>query len=139
MVSLMPDVACNTRNQSHSGWKSIADVIPDGEVGRWPGEPIRDPSQSRAPLQHGSRLAPGGTPGSAGMTAGTSRPLLRILLVHRLEEGRSLDAPLLLELDQLAVAVPFLQRRRHELAPRAVALLELHRQTPRLLHDGRQR
>src|SRR6476619_5633266 len=43
--------------------------------------------------------------------ARSSRPLLRILLLHRLEERRGLDAPLLLELDQLAVTVPFLERR----------------------------
>src|SRR5258708_7067450 len=70
--------------------------------------------------------------------ANASRSLLRILLVHLLEERGGLDAPFLLKLDQLAGAVPVLECRGHELAPRALALLELHRETPRLFHDGRQ-
>src|SRR6266581_4537666 len=65
--------------------------------------------------------------------------LLRVLVVHLLEERGGLDAPFLLKLDQLAGAMPFLQRLGHELAPRAVALLELDGKAPRLLQNGRQR
>src|SRR4051812_40317306 len=65
--------------------------------------------------------------------------LLRVLVVHLLEERRGLDAPLLFKLDQLAGAMPFLQRLSHELAPRAVTLLELHREAPWLFQNGRQR
>src|SRR5882724_436670 len=83
------------------------------------------------------------SPGKRGegknRAAWRSARLLRILLVHLLEEGGGLDAPLLLELDQLAGAMPVLEQRSHELAPRALALFELHGETPWLFHDGRQR
>src|SRR4051812_12586678 len=106
----MPDVAWSTRNQSHSGWRSSA--------------------TNAAFTPHRKR---GGR-----KTVAASR-LLRVLVVHLLEERRGLNAPLLLELDQLAGAVPFLQLLGHELAPGAVALLEFDGKSPWLLQDGRQR
>src|ERR1043166_5402944 len=81
-----------------------------------------------------SPAAPGTNP-----TAGPLHALSLVLLVHGLEEGRRRNLPLLLELDQPPAAVPVLDRLRHELAPRAVKLLKLHRQAPRLFEDGRQR
>src|SRR5260370_1077624 len=65
--------------------------------------------------------------------------LLRVFIVHLLEERGGLDAPFLLKLDQLAGAVPFLQRLRHELAPRAVTLFELDGEAPWFFQNGRQR
>src|SRR3954471_21360416 len=83
-----------------------------------------------------SGLSPDGAPPDAQ----TSRPLLlRILLVHLLQEGRGRDVPLLLELDQLAGAVPVLELLGHELAPRPVALGQRHRETPRLFENRWQR
>src|SRR6185312_15059548 len=60
--------------------------------------------------RHGRCLLPLPACGERERTARAaraSRSLLRILLVHLLEERGSLNAPLLLEFDQLAGAVPF--------------------------------
>src|SRR5947209_18482995 len=68
------------------------------------------------------------------------RPLLLgILLVHLLQERRRRNIPLLLKLDQFAGAMPVFELLGHELAPRSIALGQRHRETPRLLQNGRQR
>src|ERR1041384_4604229 len=51
--------------------------------------------------------------------------------VHLLQEGGRRNTPLLLEVDELAALVPVLDRLGDELAPRAVAFLQLDRGTPR--------
>src|SRR3954454_13944713 len=125
MVSLMPVLSLSTRNQSHKGESSRATIVIAREGGR--------PSKHRCLL---------GAPLSRGMTneAWVLRSLLlRILLMHLLEERRVRDVPLLLQLDQLAGTVPVLELLRHELAPRSVALRQRHRETPWFLQNRRQR
>src|SRR5262249_29860320 len=56
-----------------------------------------------------------------------------------LEEGRRRDAPFLLDLDELAAAVPVRNGLGHELPPRSVALLKPYGGAPWLGQDGFQR
>src|SRR5947209_10792015 len=134
----MPVVSLRTRNQSQSGWRSTSGVIPDSPQGR-SGTHVSQhfDFNHQSSWIDGSRLSLR----EAGMTALRSSrpPLLRILLVHLLEERRRRDIPLFLELDQLAGAVPVLELLGHELAPWSIALRQRHRETPRLLQNRRQR
>src|SRR6186713_1984321 len=89
-----------------------ASALERSEAGE--GDSRQSTERESPPPPHPNPLPASGERERTVLAARCSRPLLRILLAHLLEECGGLDAPLLLELDQLAGAMPVLQRRRHE-------------------------
>src|SRR5262249_49459791 len=69
----------------------------------------------------------------------SSRSGPRVLLVRLAKERAFFDAPLFLELEQLARPVPFGAGFAHEIAPRTVEVLELDADGPGLLVLGLER
>src|SRR5262245_36781232 len=67
----------------------------------------------------------------------STRSLVLFARFH--EEGRRRDAPFLLDLDELAAAVPVRDGLGNELPPRSVALLKPHGGAPWLGQNGLQR